>query len=191
LIALEPPDGGFQAPCDCLPCGFFPFDVFPVLGSHIPQGFQPLVKVPPQRFSRSRGFDPPRTCRPSFMPVPSMGFPFRADFHPQSRTSFRMPLPSCGWSEDPTSGFCSLRVSFSRDNSSLHRDSDPHGFPSLGKSPFSPVLRQKQSSRGLGKERVKTGSLLSCRVLPAKRLACLSRGCRPFRGFSPCRQPRN
>jgi hypothetical protein len=30
--------------------------------------------VPSQRFSRSQGFPPPRSCRPCFMPVPPMGF---------------------------------------------------------------------------------------------------------------------
>jgi hypothetical protein len=59
----------------CLPCGFFPFGVFPELGSHITPEI-PLIRVevPPQRFSRSRGLDPPSTCRPCFMPVPPMGF---------------------------------------------------------------------------------------------------------------------
>lgn len=32
------------------------------------------VTVPPQRFSRSRGFHPSTLCRPYFMPVPSLGF---------------------------------------------------------------------------------------------------------------------
>lgn len=34
----------------------------------------PWVPLPPQRFARSRGFTPPFTCRPYFMPVPPMGF---------------------------------------------------------------------------------------------------------------------
>jgi len=50
--------------------------------------------LPPQRFSRSRGFAPPDTCRPCFMPVPSMGFfPFRADFTRRAFGSFEPPSP--------------------------------------------------------------------------------------------------
>jgi hypothetical protein len=30
------------------------------------------------------------------MPVPPVGFPFRADFHPQSSAFFRTSVPSCG-----------------------------------------------------------------------------------------------
>jgi len=99
MIAPEPP-AKVCTLADCLPCGFFPFGVFLMMGSHILQGFQALVKVPPQRFSRSRGFHPPLICRPCFMPVPPLGFPFRAEFHPQSRTFSRTPIPSCGWSGD-------------------------------------------------------------------------------------------
>jgi hypothetical protein len=84
----------------CLPCGFFPFGVFTKMGSHFSQGYHSWVTVPSQRFSRSQGFDPPILSRPCFIPVPPMGFPFRAEFHPQSSTFFRTPLPSCGWSEN-------------------------------------------------------------------------------------------
>jgi len=58
------------------------------------------VSVPPQRFSRSRGLHPPVACRPCFMPVPPVGFPFRADFHSQSSAPSRASVPSCGWSGD-------------------------------------------------------------------------------------------
>jgi hypothetical protein len=58
-----------------LPCGFFPFDVFPTMGSHLPPRFTTSwVTVPSQRFSRSQGFFPPVACRPYFMPVPPLGF---------------------------------------------------------------------------------------------------------------------
>lgn len=87
-------------PADILPCGFFPFSVLPESGSHSSRSNQLRVSVPSQRFSRSQGLDPPESCRPSFMPVPLMGFPFRADFHPQSSTFSRTPVPSCGWSEN-------------------------------------------------------------------------------------------
>jgi len=60
--------------CDCLPCGFFPFDVFPVPGSHSLRRLPTSGYVPSQRFSRSQGLFPPGTCRPCFMPVPPLGF---------------------------------------------------------------------------------------------------------------------
>jgi hypothetical protein len=60
---------------DCLPCGSFPFDVFPSVGSHlVPEVTSLRVPVPSQRFARSQGFHPPTGCRPCFMPVPSLGF---------------------------------------------------------------------------------------------------------------------
>jgi hypothetical protein len=46
------------------------------------------VPVPPQRFARSRGFDPPLSCRPCFMPVPSLGF------HPSGSIPTRRAVPS-------------------------------------------------------------------------------------------------
>jgi hypothetical protein len=82
------------------PLRFLPLRRFPGGGQPLTQGFHPLVPVPPQRFSRSRGFHPPVVCRPCFVPVPPLGFPFRVDFHLQSGTSSRTPLPSYGWSED-------------------------------------------------------------------------------------------
>jgi hypothetical protein len=54
---------------------FFPYSVLTVMGSHIlPRVSAPWVTVPPQRFSRSRGIDPPIPCRPCFVPVPLLGF---------------------------------------------------------------------------------------------------------------------
>lgn len=63
--------------CNCLPCGFFPFDVFPVPGSHSLRRRPTAGYVPSQRFSRSQGLPPPSTCRPCFMPVPPVGFPLQ------------------------------------------------------------------------------------------------------------------
>jgi hypothetical protein len=83
LLAFHPspePDrteavSGRVAPSvDCLPCGSFPFGVFLVRGSHSSRGIPALGYVPPQRFARSRGFLPLRTCRPCSMPVPPLGF---------------------------------------------------------------------------------------------------------------------
>jgi len=59
---------------DFLPCGSFPFGVFPVLGSYFSRRVPASEYVPSQRFSRSQGLIPPGTCRPCFMPVPPMGF---------------------------------------------------------------------------------------------------------------------
>lgn len=64
----------FDPTDDYLPCGFFPFDVFPVPGSHQSRRLPTPGYVPSQRFSRSQGLTPPSTCRPCFMPVPPLGF---------------------------------------------------------------------------------------------------------------------
>jgi hypothetical protein len=61
-----------EAHSNCLPCGFFPFGVFPTASSST--GSTIRRPLPPQRFARSRGFSPPAVCRPYFMPVPPMGF---------------------------------------------------------------------------------------------------------------------
>jgi hypothetical protein len=62
---------------DFLPCGLFPFGVFPVLGSYFSRRVPASEYVPSQRFSRSQGLIPPGTCRPCFMPVPPVGFPLQ------------------------------------------------------------------------------------------------------------------
>ena len=62
----------------CLPCGFVPYGVFPTTASYIPpKATNPRVTMPSQRFTRSQGFLPPAVCRPSFMPVPPLGFPLQ------------------------------------------------------------------------------------------------------------------
>jgi hypothetical protein len=95
-LALEPPSRTYLARLPSL--RFFPLRRLPDDGQPLTPGLPaPWVPFPSQRFSRSQGLAPPTTCRPCFVPVPPMGFPFRADFHPQSRTSSRTPLPSCGW----------------------------------------------------------------------------------------------
>jgi len=80
---------------DCLPCGCFPFDVFPSAGSHLVPGVTSLrVPLPSQRFARSQGFAPPTGCRPCFMPVPSLGF-HPSGFSPTRRAvrAFERPCP--------------------------------------------------------------------------------------------------
>jgi hypothetical protein len=83
--------------CGCLPCGFLPFDVFPVPGSYLLRRRPTSGYVPSQRFSRSQGFFPPGTCRPCFMPVPPMGF------HPSGSISTRR-------AEHPLGRRCPLEV---------------------------------------------------------------------------------
>ena len=70
------PDTAVRGPCRTVSHAVsFPSSVFPELGSHVtPGGSTPRVRVPPQRFSRSRGFDPPCSCRPCLVPVPLLGF---------------------------------------------------------------------------------------------------------------------
>ena len=71
----SPPSAEETSTSSVLPCGSFPFDVFPVPGSNLfPGATNPWVSLPSQRFSRSQGLDPPGTCRPYFMPVPPLGF---------------------------------------------------------------------------------------------------------------------
>jgi hypothetical protein len=70
------------------------------VSSHIHPRFPSLGYGTFSAFPRSQGLDPLTPCRPCFMPDPPMGFPFRADFHLQSRATSRSPIPSCGWSEN-------------------------------------------------------------------------------------------
>jgi len=83
---------------DNLPCGSFPFGVFPATGGNSSRERPaPGYPRPSQRFSRSQGLTPPAPCRPCFMPVPPLGFYPSGLFHPRSRTPSRTPLPSCGY----------------------------------------------------------------------------------------------
>jgi hypothetical protein len=155
----------------CLPCALPPFGVFPMMASHVPQGFQALVKVPPQRFSRSRGFTPPIICRPCFMPVPPLGFPSRADFHPQSCTFFRTPIPSCGWSEDLHFKVFVPASVLALHQLSLAQSSDPPGFFLLrGFSLFADAPGSYPLTSFLD-QRVETSWPWLLRVLSTKRLA--------------------
>ena len=59
-----------------------------------PVGYQPSGTVPSQRFARSQGFTPPSTCRPCFMPVPSMRFyPSRSNSTRRAVHPLRCPFP--------------------------------------------------------------------------------------------------
>ena len=90
-----------------LPCGFFPFDVFPVSGSNSTWKQPTSSLLPSQRFSRSQGLNPPGTCRPYFMPVPSMGFlpsrvhPTRGAVRPFERRCPPVVCPAPGFRVNP------------------------------------------------------------------------------------------
>ena len=56
------------------PLRFLPLRRLPGFGQPLMfQAYQSGTTVPSQRFSRSQGFRPPRTCRLCFVPVPSLG----------------------------------------------------------------------------------------------------------------------
>ena len=73
-----------------------PFGVFPTVRSHSPRRYQPRVRLPPQRFTRSRGFAPPTVCRPCFMPVPPVGFSPSRSIPPAERRTLSS-TPSLMW----------------------------------------------------------------------------------------------
>ena len=59
---------------DFLPWGLVPYSVFPTRGSGLEVGFASPDRLRLQVFSTSWRFDPPRACRPCFMPDPLLGF---------------------------------------------------------------------------------------------------------------------
>lgn len=89
----------FRAECrNCLPCGSFPFGVFPVVGSHLtPKVYHSLGSVASSAF---RALSRPYSAR--YLPAlfhagPALGVsPFRVLRRPQSDPLFRASLPSCG-----------------------------------------------------------------------------------------------
>jgi len=133
---------------------FFPSSVFPEPGSHIcPGGSTPRVTVPPQRFSRSRGLDPPVSCRPCLVPVPLLGFSAlrgrspRAELYVLSNAGTLLLLPlEHGTFMEPASGSCSLYGSLSRPGST-GADSGLLGLSaSLRVSPASPGAKSTRLS---------------------------------------------
>lgn len=147
---------------DILPCGFFPYSVFPEKGSHIhPRGSTPWVKVPPQRFSRSRGFDPPISCRPCLVPVPLLGFlPFEVAPRPEPYVlSNAVTLLLLSRARivlvEPASGSCSPDGSLSR-SVSTDADNDLHRLSaSLSYPPAFPGAASAQLSwTSLGRTKV-------------------------------------
>jgi hypothetical protein len=93
--------------------GFFPFDVFLVARSDIPQQDPPLlITLRPQGFSPSRRFAPPATCQAYFILDPSLGFLLRGVSPHHQSTRFlkrRLPLEVGNWLHSQK-----LRVIFNR-----------------------------------------------------------------------------
>jgi len=168
---------------DNLPCGFFPFGVLMMTGSHFPQGYPPpgfcsLLSVSHARKVLLR---PPSAGLVSCRSRP-WGFPSGPISTRRAVRSFERRYPLVVESRrTPTSGSCSLRVSLSPAAAAVG-DSDPPGIDLLrGISLFAVVRRP--SSPELGGQRAKACRPPLFRVLPTKRLAGLSRVCHPFRGF--------
>ena len=154
----------------CLPCALPPFGVFPMMGSHIPQGFQALVKVPPQRFSRSRGFDSTHHLPALFHAGPTLGVSLQGRF-PPAELYVLSNAHTLLWlvRKPPLQGFrpcersCPPPVSWRRAATLM-------GFSSLGVSPFSSMLLEAILSRASWSSENPSCPLLH-RVLSTKRLA--------------------
>jgi hypothetical protein len=123
--------------------------------------------VPPQRFARSRGFDPPSTCRPCFMPVPPMGF------RPSGFISTCRAVPPLGGHallqlvrRPLLQGFAPCRSPCS----GTRLEQQPSwASASLGDSPFS-TGTFRSNSHELRGSRAFAGEPLLFRALPTKKL---------------------
>jgi len=76
---------------------YYPFDVFPVPGSHSPWRVPASRYVPSRRFSRPQGLSPPGTCQPCFMLVPPLGFTLQGRYPPAEPIILSDAVPSRGW----------------------------------------------------------------------------------------------
>jgi hypothetical protein len=83
---------------NCLPCGFFPFDVFPTSGSHLsPRGNHPLGYVAFSAFLTLSRLCSTRGLPAMFHAGPALGVsPSRVLRHSQSDRLSRAYQPSCG-----------------------------------------------------------------------------------------------
>jgi hypothetical protein len=83
---------------NCLPCGSFPFGVFPVVGSHLtPKVYHSLGSVASSAFRALSRLFSTRYLPALFHAGPAHGVsPFRVLRRPQSSGLFRASLPSCG-----------------------------------------------------------------------------------------------
>lgn len=145
--------------------------------------------LPPQRFSRSRGLVPPGACRPSFMPVPSLGL------HPSGPISARRAGPPSGGRTllrlallASASGSCSLPASFSAGRSLARWTATLLGFSLPGDFSLSAVDPLGSPLLGLAAARTRRLAV-ALQSVPAERWAGLSRACRPLRGLPPRREP--
>jgi len=91
------------------PMRFLPLQRFPARGSGIMIRTAKPDRQRLQVFTTSWRLDPPRACRPCFMPDPLLGEPFRAFFLPRSR-ALLSSAPTLLTFGTP-SGFCSTRES--------------------------------------------------------------------------------
>jgi len=86
-----------------LPCGLFPFGVFPVPGSHLPWRVPASRYVPSRRFARPQGLSPPGTCQPCFVLVPPLGFALQGRSPPAEPFILSDAVPSRGWQSSRSS----------------------------------------------------------------------------------------
>jgi hypothetical protein len=158
----------------------------------------------PRRFSRPRWFAPPLALWVCFTPQPRPGFSLQGLCSPHpAEPPRRWTVPSRRWRRGaavgcppaprpvaPPSGLCSGCGSVVR-SAVVSRRSDP--IPSWDFPPPGSLSRRRwgrlhvPSARGLQKESdpCEPTPSLTCSVSPTPSLACLSRGCRPARGFRP------
>jgi hypothetical protein len=83
---------------NCLPSGSFPYDVFPVVGSHLPpEAYHSSGYVASSAFRTLSRLFSARYLPALFHAGPAHGVsPFRVLRRPQSDPLFRASLPSCG-----------------------------------------------------------------------------------------------
>jgi hypothetical protein len=176
---------------DNLPCGFFPFGVLMMMGSHFPQGYPPpgfcsLLSVSHARKVLLR---PPSAGLVSCRSRP-WGFPSGPISTRRAVRSFERRYPLVVESRrTPTSGSCSLRVSLSPP-AEADGDSDPPGIDLPRVSPFSPWSEDHPLLSFMGDE---PKLIDHCSAESYRRKSWLDslESASPFEVLSPCQQPRD